>query len=411
MPRRQSPSRSQSSSRSPSQTPDESSLIPFYNTTFVPCRVSPLYIGKEPLTSPRLQTIAQRLRDTLVGDVVRGVEVGLGRDGDDPILGRAGALEAVEIRWVGMDGVLDMSTRGGVFADQENQGSGLYVVLRYENVECVALLVPGIEERQEWERFFVGEDGGEADETQFLRLPLLLLRMPAPLKAVVCGFLEATFDCRISPLRLGTRSLVRSWEAWIRTAGLPTRGATAKDFVVTLGFYIPPKEVDGEESDEEEIRQLGLKSVDLFIPVGELRKFVGAADATVVKEHKRKTVDTASEDDPKKRRKLAGRLQEEGWEWRMADAEDDPLVDQPFTEALACYVDQHLGLRLFHPGTRIIRIACGGFVMSEGRLKLFAPADLGEGMDGDVSSTGQRAAIFELLQGLVQKAQGRDVTA
>jgi hypothetical protein len=85
---------------------------------------------------------------------------------------------------------------------------------------------------------------------------------------------------------------------------------------------------------------------------------------------------------------------------------------QPFTEALGLYLDQHLGLNLFHPGTRVTKIACGEFAMSESRLKFFAPADLGNngsGSDGSPSLVGQRGAVWELLRDLVDKSKIREL--
>jgi len=421
--RRNNPSASPDPHQSQSPNPDHSfantseldAQIPFYNTTFSAHRVSPLYIGKEELTPKRLEVLAHRLRDTLVGDVVRGVEVGM--EGDFLGLGRAGALEAVEVQWVGLRGVLDLGREG---ENEEEEGewagkSALYIGLRYGAAGCTALLLPGLGRGDNTEegrgKFWVGEMGGDttgADSAQFLSMPLLLLRMPAPLKAVIAEFLATEFDCRVSQLRLGTRSMVRSWEGWIRSAGLPTRGALAKDVVVTLGFYIPPPQGKSDgEAGEDDVgnEQLGLKSIDVFIPAAELRKFVDAgADAGRTK---RKAAGSTWEDNLAKRRKLAGRLHEEGWEWRLAETnvEGDPLAEQHFTEALGRYVDKHLGLNLFHPGVRITKIACGGFVMSEARVKVFAPADF-EGASGSSSSSGQRGAILELMQGLVKKAAG-----
>ncbi|KAK0732213.1 kinetochore complex Sim4 subunit Fta1-domain-containing protein [Lasiosphaeris hirsuta] len=366
---------------------------PFYNTTFSAHRVSPLHVGRSPLDAQRLQALAQRLRDTLVGDVVRGVEVGL--DGEDHVMGRAGALEAVQVRWVNVRDVLEVGA-----------GRGLSVEVRYEAAVCTALLLPG----------------GEAEaEEGFLELPLLLMRMPASLKVVIADFLAAAFDCRVSALRLGTRSMVRAWEAWIRAAGLPTRGPLAKDLVLSLGFYAPPVEkgaADEEGGDAERgtDQPLGLKSIEVFIPAAELRKFVdvGSSDSIRQSRDNKTEGNRGWEDDLKKRRKLAGRLREEGWEWRTstnteADGEESNVLgEQPFTEALGRYLDQHLGLNLFHPGVRIIKIACGGFVMSESRMKVFAPADLGEAAEGDNSASGQRGAVWELVEDLVDKARARD---
>jgi hypothetical protein len=316
---------------------------------------------------------------------------------------------------------------------QAVQGGGLrekralHISLRYEMASCTALLLPallgdgkknGVEGATT--RFSVG--GGGADDTMdwersvdpahFLALPLLLLRMPAPIKTIIGAFLATTFDCRVSPMRLGTRSLVRSWEAWIKSAGLPSRGPLAKDMVLTLGFYVPPSDpvptqLLEEDTPEEQQQPLGLKSIDVIIPAAELSKFA-AAGKRVTKTQSKQTTPTTGwgwDKDPKKRRKLAGRLYEEGWEWRMAAEEGRPSEDQQFTEALACYLKEHLGLNLFHPGVRVIKIACGGFAMSESRLKLFAPAGSGDADGDSLPLLAQRGAVLELLGRLANKAQ------
>lgn len=380
--------------------------VPFYNTTFSAHRVSPLYLGGpgQPLDARRLQTLAQRLRDVLVGDVVRGVEVGLGQD-EDGVMGRAGALEVVEMRWVGVEGVLGLEEGTGAGKDM------LFVGLRYEAAVCTALLVPWLGEEEDQGGAAAGGFGGrgkEVDESQFLVMPLLLMRMPAPLKAVVAEFLATAFDCRVSPLRLGTRSMVQGWEAWIETVGLPTRGPLAKDVVLSLGFYVPPEEGEAgkDESEDEGDQQLGLKSIEVFIPAAELRRF---ADAGRTPSRPKAGSEAIWENDIRKRRKLAGRMYEEGWEWRKESTDEDSTASQPFTEALGRYVNQHLGLNLFHPGVRITKMACGGFVMSESRLKIFAPADLGDAAAGGAPSSGQRKAVWELLRDLVQKARGQDL--
>lgn len=427
------------------------SPLPFYNTTFSAHRVSPLYLGSEPLTTNRLRLLAQRLRDKLVGDVVRGVEVGgpAADGGDDSsIVGRAGALESVEIHWVSLADVLgivredlealDLEALGegnGVTADWRSVAAqlpgerALHIALRYEMASCTALMLPplfeGQDERQKTgnTRFSVG--GASADEmdwersvdsAHFLALPLLLLRMPAPLKTTIGEFLSTTFDCRVSPMRLGTRTLVRSWEAWIRSAGLPSRGPLAKDVVLSLGFYVPPSDKPSkapgqhpeDEATEDQQQPLGLKSIEIIIPVAELKKFV-TAGKRLAKTSDKQTAASGGwgwEDDRKRRRKLAGRLYEEGWEWRRTSANAGGAPDeQPFTEALACYLKEHAGLNMFHPGVRILKIGCGGFAMSETRLKLFAPVGSGEAEAEGSSLFGQRGAVLELLEGLIVKAQ------
>ncbi|KAK1758753.1 kinetochore complex Sim4 subunit Fta1-domain-containing protein [Echria macrotheca] len=420
---------------------DDVPAAPFYNTTFSAHRLSPLHLGPDDLNPRRLQTVAQRLRDTLVGDVVRGVEVGLGRDdGDDPVMGRAGALEAVELRWVRMATLLDLGSSEGDKEEDDGQllrnKNALSLSLRYEAASCTALLLPPLDDDTDQQQQpaaqtdsdFWGHktDAKVPDKSRFLHLPLLLLRMPAPLKSIIAEFLSVTFDCRVSPLRLGTRSILRAWESWIKSAGLPTRGPLAKDVVLTLGFYIPPSSSsapiaqggDGDEEDPES-QKPGLKSVDIFIPAPELRRFVDAAAATSssssssFKPAAAQSRQDEDDHDEKKRttQLLAGLLNEEGWSW------NNRANHHPFTHALALYLDAHLGMNLFHPGVRITKIACGGFVIADGKVKVFAPADLRqqqvssaeeESVLGSESLVGQRRAVFELLRDLVRKAAGRD---
>lgn len=482
-------------------------LPKFYSTSFSAHRVSPLYLGKEGrLTNKRLRTLAQRLRDVLVGDVVRGVEVGL--DGQDSLMGRYGALERVGIRWVGLAQVLDIDLDGasqdegqrpgsrdlGIANDDndddDHEGRGrsswkaarilrelrtqnngnkrkrvLHIQLEYENAGCTALLFPelptsgsggdgdisGEEQNDQHMQFHIGSNvnpgKGAQQEKKFLNMPLLLLRMPAPLKGVIAEFLSTSFDCRVSALRLGTRSMVSGLEGWFRNVGTPSRGALAKDVVFFLGFHLPftssrssaregqekPGEVEEEEKEEEaEEAGLGVKSIDITIPAAEVGRFVDAGRGLLSQQEKNKRKSTSTstssqnekqwgwEVDLRKRRKIAGRLYEEGWEWRSdkhnsasallegqeQEEENAGKEEDAFTEALGRYVDRHMGLNLFHPGVRVTKIACGGFVMSEGRVKVFAPAaNLGEG-HGSLSG-GQGGAVLELLAGLVEKATVR----
>ncbi|GKT51483.1 uncharacterized protein ColSpa_11664 [Colletotrichum spaethianum] len=381
---------------SPSSFEDFEPPPPFFNTTFSTHRASPLYIGANALTFPRLQTLSQRLRDTLVGDVVRGVQVGL--EGSDSSLGRAGPLEKVGIRWVGFDALLggaddadaDLSqdlSRGTVGSEMGRKKRGLVFEIKYENVLCTAVLLPafsdkardaqhdGLQPANRLEIPGLLAGGSSEEDKQFLHLPLLLLRMPAPLKTVIVDFLSSTFDCRISSMRLGTRSLTAAWERWIEDAGLPSRGPLAKDMVMTLGFYVPsPDNTDG--NDDQPLEGLGIKSVDVIIPAEELRRFTkegkllansGAKPAAAAKQ---KALSQGYEDDQRMRKRLAGGKADEGWAWID---NGDKGKQEPFLRALSAYLDKHLALNLFHPGVRITKIACGGFVLSEGRVKVFAP--------------------------------------
>lgn len=485
-----SPSHPSTSFVSAGDGDDGHPLTPFLNTTFSTHRLSPLYVGPHPLTQDRIRTLSHRLRDFLVGDVVRGVELGLDRPADDGAMSRTGALEAVAISWVTLDSLVGphpgktqhqdgrerdptpvgrnsgdgqagdvsgSSASTGVWASP-GKARGLQISLQYEHAECAALLLPPTKDAATSEDVAAAVDQAPrapgpllnfAASTPnqkgpaFLHLPLLLLRMPASLKAAIIGFLSRTFDCRVSSLSLGTRSLVRALETWMGEHGPQNSVNSAKDVVLTLGFYPPTvvqcrwrrrqehqhqqqdmaqaEQTDGHEHDGPEALEtsLGLKSIDVIVPSADLQRFTAIGRAYEVGKDtpaneardKRKRAGAESRDPylEAKRRRLGGDKDEEGWTWRRWPATSeqsggrfDSTPPQPFTEALARYVQQHLALDMFHPAVRISKIACGGFVLSEGRIKIFGMRP-SLGVDDGIPDTKQRA-IWGVLDGLVEKA-------
>lgn len=412
LPVRPRPSSSPSGDEEPQSDSDPAdSQPPFFNVSFSTHRVSPLFVGEQALSSRRLDTIARRLRDTLVGDVVRGVQVGL--EGDDTSLGRAGSLEGVTIRW--FDGAALAGYPQGAEAKRRTgrlQRRGLCFEMRYENALCTALLLPrslGSHKDdngsviqgpfQSQDSLGMPETFNEPDEDaspQFVHLPLLLTRMPTQLKAFVIDFICSTFDCRIGALSLGTRSIVTAWERWIEDVGSPSRGPLAKELVLTLGFHLPlPDATDAPGAEAVDGQRPGLRSVDVIIPAEDIGRFVrsdgtGAAD------------DAESEQpwqtDPRKRSKLSGGSAEEGWMWMQPAGDEADSPELPFTRAIASYLKSHLALDLFHPSVQITRIACGGFALAENRLKVF-----GLSLKDD-DQTEAVTAVQRLLSGLVDVA-------
>ncbi|KAI1371424.1 kinetochore complex Sim4 subunit Fta1-domain-containing protein [Hypoxylon crocopeplum] len=431
------------SSASPSADLSHDDLEPsrFFNTTFTTYRVSPLYVGKQTLNTARLQLFSRRLRDVLVGDVVRGVQVGL--ESDAAALGRTGALLAVEWRWVDVALVLGETDRQAGSVELGNNDDGdnesddqrkrlvLCLELRYENARFSALLLPdlgGDDESRDsayqpswtWQENDSTTQTDEVDQSAFIQLPLLLFRMPAPLKSVLIDFLSSTFDCRISPLALGTRTLMKSWEDWLADS----RRSLSRDILLTLGFHVePPKpkprslehDDDGVVDNEGPARKqdtphLGMKSIDIGIPALQVRRFLrmgrgldNELQAIGAKRKADATTTLSDEQQSRRRRKLAAGEGEEGWAWRSQSHKNDnretETIDQPFAEALATYLWHHLGLDMFHPGVRVQRVACDGFALSEGRLKVFPPPRSG--------ANEEESAAWKLMRGLVRKARGR----
>lgn len=363
----------------------EDVIPPFFNTTFSTHRVSPLFVGAQALEQARLDVLAHRLRDTLVGDVVRGIQIGL--ESLETPVGQVGPLRYVKFRWfspqdvLGDRDVLDDAPDRARGETGDGSDRGLWVEIRHENAAYVALLLPGyttLNQRtsarpSDWAmRPGRTATDNNLDETRFLHLPLLLLRMPQPLKHVIGDWLSTTFDCRVSKLSLGTKTLVNIWEGWIETMGLSNKGP---DFVVTLAFNAPLRDSDGalnsdSDSDAEEMMEPGLRSMSVAVPPQDLRRFLRTGER--LRPESSSTPPPLWEKDARERRRLAGGNVDDGWSWRTATS----TGDQPFTTALERYLQHHLALNLFHPSVRVVQISCGGFVLAQSRLKILRRGDL-----------------------------------
>ncbi|XWW98746.1 hypothetical protein V2A60_006748 [Cordyceps javanica] len=362
----------------------EDVIPPFFNTTFSTHRVSPLFIGAQSLDQTRLDLLAHRLRDTLVGDVVRGIQIGL--ESLETPSGQVGPLRYVKFRWfspsdvLGDREVLDDAPDRARGEAGEGSDKGLWVEIRHENAAYVALLLPGYTNLHQHSSVKPSDwamrpgrtvTDNSLDEARFLHLPLLLLRMPQPLKHVIGDWLSTTFDCRVSKLSLGTKTLVNVWEGWIETMGLSNKGP---DFVVTLAFNAPLRDGEGalnsdSDSDAEETIEPGLRNISVAIAPHDLRRFLRTGEGL-----RPEVSDTPAlwEKDARERRRLAGGNIDDGWAWQTASSNGD----QPFTTALGRYLQHHLALKLFHPSVRIIQISCGGFVLAQSRLKILRRGDL-----------------------------------
>ncbi|PTB65655.1 hypothetical protein BBK36DRAFT_1119953 [Trichoderma citrinoviride] len=359
---------------------EEMAVPQFFNTTFSTHRASPLYIGTQKLDQARLDRLAHRLRDTLVGDVVRGVQIGL--EATDTPMGQVGPLKAVNFRWFRPTDILGERNAEGDDEQSDEQNKGLWIEMRHENAAYVALLLPGLSQSERGSNIPTAR--------QFLHLPLLLLRMPQPLKAVIGEWLSTTFDCRVTKLNLGTRTLVNILEGWIQETGLP--GADS-DLVLTLAFNAPVTDrgreaalplsgdTGDDDGEEDKVAEPGLRSMEISVSASDLRRFLRAGKA--LQKSKRTASKTAStpssnqpswEHDNRERRRLAGPHIDDGWGWLKN--KEGPAY--PLMEALAHHLDHHMALNLFHPGVRVTQVSCGGFVLSQSRIKIVKTADATE---------------------------------
>lgn len=208
---------------------------------------------------PPSDVLSQRLRDYLVGDTVRGVQV----SNDDNLVGDAGAL--MSVNW-----------------HVEEDGDAAHCIeLAYEKSTYFTYLI--------------------------LSRGLLLIHATAPIRNAVIGFLSQTLDTRASALITDSATTIKIFETWLEDGG----AASGKDVVVALGFG--GKVAGG-----------GLRSVDIAIPAGDMAIFT----------------------------------------------ERGSNGHGKFSDKLAAYVDKHLALDMKHPDVRVVRIACGGFTLGEGKVKI-----------------------------------------
>ena len=332
--------------------PEPSRPYPLYNTTFTLHRLSPLYTGRDAaLNNASLQQYAKSFRDVLVGEVVRGVRVGLGSDED--ALARLGALQTVIWQLLPNENIWDTERDvGEETALDISPNQGILVNIVYERASYSALLLRAPRLEEEDSSMEYGSGG-------FEQFPLLLMRMPGSLRDTFTTFLSSTFDTRASILHLSQGYLITSLERYILYCSTEENGAEMdigqtnralrtyiKDVQIVIGLDLP----DGAS----------LKTIDILIN---------------------------KEDLP--------RLYRSGRKITRSDG-----AQSPFMAAISNYVNRHLALDLRHENVKILKIACGAFVLggSEGKLKI---TELSGGDDNI-----QARATWNLVNDLIKFSKG-----
>ena len=323
---------------------------PLYDTTFTLHRASPLYTGlNHRLDNTTLQQHARRFRDILAGDVLRGVRVGLGPE--DDVLARVGSLQSVTWQVLVEEDFWSVSedeTRMDATMDR-GAGNGIFVHVAYDKMEYRAVLLRG-----------EMEEGPGKAARGFEHFPLLLTRMPASLRETFIGFLATTFDARIAALHLSGPNLTKNFETYLSDCCIRENGESLdlmesdralrkviKDVRVLIGFDFP----DGNST---------LQTIEFSIEQEDIPRMV-------------------------QKGKMIGK-------------------ESPLMNALSSFVKAHLALDMGHERVRVLRIACGPFVLgAEGRVKLTAPSPV----DGE---NVQRVATWNLVNGLVGIAIGGKLT-
>jgi hypothetical protein len=184
---------------SPSPPP---SPHPIYNTTYTLHALPPLF-SFPALTPSALKPHAKRLLQLFRGENLRGIALPP-TESEQAQLSRAGRL--LSCIWTPLSS----------FADEENDSLiGTKIDVKYENVSYTALLV---------------SDGREATKEEFTRLPLLLSRLPSPLRSQLLDYLATNFDTLPLPLGLPETLLRRCLDEYIAAS----QGGGGNDVVLTF---------------------------------------------------------------------------------------------------------------------------------------------------------------------------------
>ncbi|KAL2222657.1 kinetochore complex Sim4 subunit Fta1-domain-containing protein [Thermoascus aurantiacus ATCC 26904] len=394
------------------------------NTSWTLHRLSPLHHGKEFPTllgdPTALRTYAERLRDLLAGDVLRGVQIGANTAPSDDALAKAGALRACRWetiptwswlywRWrngTGSGGgeqssLLDVEDEeledpDRLFHQQQQESiaaenaMGILVLLEYENVTYKAALLAGPD--------------GYRDRGESTYLPLLMTRLPNSLRQTFISFLSTNFDTYCSQLRLPSTFLCAALEAYIaELISLPEGQSSLNNSTSRTILQDVMKEMQLTLSFSPSIAP-ALRSMDVNLPRESLASFV---------------VDVS-----RPKTDLYG-----------AEVQDRDQPSTPFLTSLCDYLDRHLAMKLdlnsfarrdggpahaaANEHVRVTKVACGAFVLGgEGRAKLVAgPATTAPGddsldldsLDEDPESRRDRLVLRaneSLLRALVRRAVG-----
>jgi len=328
--------------------PPAAPLYPLYQRTFTLYRVSPLHTGDTSLLDePTLKTHARRLREQLKGDNVRGVEVDFA--GAEDALPRIGPLQECswamlpdEDTWIDQNlhflhsEISQVPSEAGI-----EQMRGVFVSLEYEKATYHALLLR--------------DPTTTTSPEAFTSLPLLLVRMPLPVREIFLNYLRTSFDAHVAPLRLSSNFITSSIETYFRHFSAGNSPLSIVDAVKQVQIQLSFPTVTTL-----------LRHLDITIQSAYVPGFVSR-----------------------------GRLLKGGDE-------------KPFTAALSSYMSKHLALDMANPKVQVSRVSCGSFTLATDRIKISLQNDLADTstLDGSsISDVGPgQLVVKDLYSALVREA-------
>ncbi|KAF2817416.1 uncharacterized protein BDZ99DRAFT_15491 [Mytilinidion resinicola] len=332
---------------------------PLYNSTYHLYRVSPLYHGDSPILQERaLRKNARRLRDVLKGDNLRGVQVDFASA--DSAVANCGPLHQCEWAMIRDDSSWDehhqqSQTQESTQSVTPDTARGILVDLYYARHSYNALLLR--------------DPGVTTSPADFTHLPLLLVRMPAPIREIFLNYLSTTFDAKVSPFKPNPTFLTSTLESHLTHLTDASSSQTIPDIIKVLQLQL----------SFPSLTSTALKNIDINIARDDVPGF-----------HTRGKLI------------LRGSRTQTGT--RSANS------NTPFTTALSEYLAAHLALRLGdNKKVYISKVVCGAFALStDGKIKLYTPPPITvEGSeDGNIPTDYSAAelAMRDLYTSLVREA-------
>lgn len=325
-------------------------VYPLYNRTYSLYRASPLHHGEGLLLDEKtLRSHAKRLKEQLKGDNVRGVQVDFASAED---VAKLGPLEECSWDMLGdEDAWIDRHMQA---ADPEGsqlsagttpeRARGFQVSLEYE--------------KQSYNALFLRDPGVTQSPHGFTSMPLLLVKMPGPVRDIFLNYIRTSFDAHVTPLKLSSPFITSSLETYFRSLSSQTSTQSIKDVIRQLHVQLSFPSTTTL-----------LKHIEVTIAGSDVSGFVNR-----------------------------GKLNK--------DAQKEP-----FTNALSDYLRKHLAIEMGHSKVQISRISCNSFILGTERLKLAAPDTLADtsfseegGASQDVSAS--ELAVRDFYAALVKEATG-----
>lgn len=330
---------------------------PLYNSTYHLYRVSPLYHGDSPILHERaLQSHARRLRDVLKGDNLRGVQVDF--VSADSAVANCGPLNECEWNmigdeesWIDYHQNLDRSeSEDATQSVTPETARGLMVDLYYAKHTYNALLLRDPE-------VTTSPEG-------FTSLPLLLVRMPAPIRDIFLNYVSTTFDARVSIFKPNPSFLTSILESHLTHLTTASSTQSISDIIKVLQLQLSFPTSNSSF----------LKHVDINIARDDVHGF-----------HTR------------------GKL--------LLQQNRNRPANTPFINALSEYITAHLAIAPLDDTKKvhISKIGCGAFALStDGKLKLYAPPPLAtdgsENGNMAVEPSAAKLAMTDLYTSLIREA-------